>query len=154
MAQVKAVPDGYTTVTPFLNIDGAAEAIDFYKKAFGAEERSTPDGKPMRALMPDGKIMHSELKIGNAAVMISDTMMNPPTSSSLHLYVPDADAVWARATAAGAKVLMPIGDMFWGDRYGVVGDKWGNRWSIATHKEDVPESEMPKRMADAMKNRP
>ena len=154
MAQVKAVPDGYYTVTPFLNIDGAADAIEFYKKAFGAEERSGPDGQPMRALMPDGKIMHSELKIGNSAVMISDAMMSPATKSSLHLYVPDADALWARAIAAGAQIVMPIGDMFWGDRYGTLSDKWGNRWSIATHKEDVPQDEMAKRMADAAKSRP
>jgi PhnB protein len=153
MAQVKAVPDGYSTVTPFLNIDGAADAIEFYKKALGAEERSSPDGKPMRALTPDGKVMHAELRIGDSALMLSDAMMSPPTKSTMHLYVPDADALWARATAAGAEVLMPIGDMFWGDRYGVLGDKWGNRWAIATHKEDVPPSEMPKRMADAMKNR-
>jgi PhnB protein len=144
MAQVKAVPDGYGTVTPFLNINGAAEAIEFYKKAFGAEERARMPG-------PNNTIMHGEIKIGTSIVMISDAMMNPPTQASLHLYVDDADAWWKRATAAGAQVVMPIGDMFWGDRYGVLSDKWGNRWAIGQHKEDVPREEMRKRAAEAMK---
>jgi uncharacterized glyoxalase superfamily protein PhnB len=81
-------------------------------------------------------------------------MMNPATSTSIHLFVQDADAAWARATAAGAKVVMPIADMFWGDRYGVLSDKWGNRWAIATHQEDVPPEEMGMRAAEAMKNMP
>lgn len=145
MAQVRAVPEGYATVTPFLNINGAADAIDFYKKAFGAEERGRmPD--------PNGKIMHAEIKIGTSILMISDALMNPPTQSSLHLYVEDADKAWKRALDAGAQVVTPIQDQFWGDRYGVVSDKWGNRWGIATHKEDVPEAEMGKRAAEAMKN--
>jgi uncharacterized glyoxalase superfamily protein PhnB len=146
MAQVKAVPEGYATVTPFMNIRGAAEAIEFYKKAFGAEERGG------RALGPDGMIMHAEIKIGNSIVMISDAMRNAPTQSSLHLYVENADERWKRATEAGAKVEMPIANMFWGDRYGVLSDKWGNRWSIAQHLEDVPPAEMQKRMQEAMKN--
>jgi len=145
MPQVKAVPDGYHTVTPFLNVKGAAEAIDFYKKAFGAEERGG------RAPGPNNTIMHSELKIGDSTVMVADAMMGPPTQASLHLYVPDADASWKRATEAGATVVMPLADQFWGDRYGVVADRWGNRWSIATHKEDVPPAEMQKRTADAIK---
>ncbi len=147
MAEVKAIPEGYRTVTPFLNVDGASDAIAFYKKAFGAEEK-------VRMPTPDGKIMHAELDIGDSKLMISDAMMNPATTSAIHLYVKDADAAWARATAAGATVVMPIGDMFWGDRYGVLGDKWGNRWAIATHKEDVPPAEMGKRAAEAMKNMP
>ena len=147
MAQVKAVPEGYHTVTPFLNVEGANEALAFYKKAFGAEER-------VRMPTPDGKIMHSEIKIGDSIVMVSDAMMNPVTKSSIHLYVPDADVVWNRATDAGAKVEMPIADMFWGDRYGVLSDKWGNRWAVATHKEDVSSEEMKKRSEEAMKNMP
>ena len=147
MAQVKPVPEGYHTVTPFLNVDGASDALAFYKKAFGAEERFRMPG-------PDGKIMHSEIKIGDSLVMVSDAMMNAPTQSSIHLYVPDADAIWTRAVAAGAKVEQPIADQFWGDRWGVLSDKWGNRWGIATHKEDVSPEEMQKRGEEAMKNMP
>jgi uncharacterized glyoxalase superfamily protein PhnB len=147
MAEVKAIPDGYRTVTPFLNVDGANDFIAFLKKAFGAEEK-------VRMPTPDGKIMHAELKVGDSMVMVSDAMMNPATKSSVHLYVQDADAAWTRATAAGAKVVMPIADMFWGDRYGVLSDNWGNRWAIATHKEDVPPEEMGVRAAEAMKNMP
>ena len=144
MAQVKAVPEGYHTVTPFLNVNGARDAIAFYKQAFGAEERSISP-------TPDGKVMHAEVKIGDSIVMVSDAMMNPPTTSSLHLYVQDADAVWAKAVAAGCQVIMPLADQFWGDRYGVVGDKWGNRWAIATHKEDLSREEMGRRAGEAMK---
>jgi PhnB protein len=144
MAQVKAVPDGYGTVTPFLNIEGASEAIDFYKKAFGAEERNRAPG-------PNNTIMHAEIKIGNTIVMLSDAMMVPATRSGLHLYVEDVDTWWRRATAAGAEVVIPLQDQFWGDRYGVVSDKWGNRWSLASHKEDVPPAEMQKRAAEAMR---
>ncbi|HVV48389.1 MAG TPA: VOC family protein [Polyangia bacterium] len=147
MAEVKAIPEGYRTVTPFLSVNGASEAIDFYKKAFGAEERSRMSG-------PDGKLLHAELKIGDSIVMLSDAMMGQPLTAGIHLYVADADAAWARATAAGAQVVMPIADMFWGDRYGVLADKWGNKWSIATHKEDFTPEEMGARAAAAMKNMP
>jgi PhnB protein len=147
MAKVNAVPEGYRTVTPFLNVLGANDALAFYKKAFGAEER-------LRMPTPDGKIMHSEIKIGDSIVMVSDAMMNPATSSSIHLYVDDADALWSRATAAGAEVVMPIADQFWGDRYGVLKDKWGNRWAVAQHKEDVSPEEMRRRGEEAMKNMP
>jgi PhnB protein len=147
MAEVKAIPDGYRTVTPFLSVNGASDAIAFYKKAFGAEERSRMPG-------PDGKLLHGEVKIGDSIVMVADAMMGPPTTAVIHLYVADADAAWARATAAGAKIEMPIADMFWGDRYGVLSDNWGNRWSIATHKEDVAPAEMGKRAAETMKNMP
>jgi uncharacterized glyoxalase superfamily protein PhnB len=147
MAKVKAVPDGYHTVTPYLAVAGAAEALDFYKKAFGAEERSRmPD--------PSGKIMHSEIVIGDSILMVSDPMMGEATKSNVCLYVPDANATWTRATAAGCEVVLPIADQFWGDRYGVLKDKWGNRWSIAQHIEDVPPEEMGKRAAEAMKNMP
>src|SRR5207248_1041715 len=140
------VTEGYASVTPVLNIEGAAEAIEFYKKAFGAEERA-------RALGPNNTIMHAEIKIGGSIIMMSDAMKLPPTRSSCLLYVEDADASWKRALAAGAQVAMPLQDQFWGDRYGVVTDKWGNRWAIATHKEDVPRAEMDKRMAEAIRQK-
>jgi PhnB protein len=150
MAQVKAVPDGFRTVTVDLNLKGAAEAIEFYQQAFGAEEHRPPMPGP------NNTVMHAELKIGNSIVMLADAMMGPPTQSSCHLYVEDADAWWKRATAAGAQVVLAIHDAFWGDRYGVLSDRWGNRWGIATHQEDVsPEvmqrrfEEMQKRMAEA-----
>lgn len=144
MAQVKPVPEGYHTVTPFLSVNGAREAIAFFKQAFGAEERSV-------ALGPDGKIMHGEIKIGDSIVMVADAMMGPPSTTYLHLYVPDVDAQWAKATAAGCQVVMPLADQFWGDRYGTLSDKWGNRWSLATHKEDPSPDEMKRRMDEAMK---
>ena len=147
MAEVKAIPEGYRTVTPFLSVNGASEAIDFYKKAFGAEERSRMPG-------PDGKLLHAELKIGDSIVMLSDAMTGQPLTAGIHLYVADAAAAWARATAAGAKILMPLADMFWGDRYGVLADKWDNKWSIATHKEDLSPEEMGKRAGETMKNMP
>jgi PhnB protein len=147
MAKVRAIPDGYHTVTPFLSVNGASDAIAFYKKAFGAEERGRMPG-------PDGKIMHAEIKIGDSVVMVADAMMGPPTSASIHLYLDDVDAAWTRATAAGASVVMPLADQFWGDRYGVLSDKWGNRWSMATHKEDLSPEAMGKRAEEAMKNMP
>lgn len=141
----KAVPEGFTTVTPFLNITGCAEAIEFYKKAFGAEVHR-------RMPAPDGRIMHCEMRIGNAAVMLADAIRNAPTQSSIHLYVENCDEWWKRATEAGCKVEMPMADMFWGDRYGVLSDKWGNRWAIATHKEDVTDAEAQRRGDEMMKN--
>jgi hypothetical protein len=100
---------------------------------------------------PDGNVMHAELRIGNGHIMLSDALRNPPTQSSTHLAVEDAVAWWARAVAAGATVAMPLADMFWGDRYGIVTDPWGNRWSIATHTEDVAPDELRRRMDGAMK---
>ena len=141
----KPIPEGYSTVTPFLTLQNCIEAMEFYKKAFGAEERA-------RMLSPDGKVMHAELKIGNSIVMFSEAMMNPPTKSSLHIYVENCDAWWKRATEAGCKVEMPLEDAFWGDRYGVLSDKWGNRWGIATHKEDISPDEMKRRGEAFMKN--
>ena len=144
MANVKPVPEGYGTVTPFLRIKGAADAIEFYKKAFGAEERGRMPG-------PNNVVMHAEIKVGNSIIMVADAMMDPPTQSSLHLYVDDCDAAWKRATDAGCQVVRPLANEFWGDRYGVLKDKWGNHWSLATHKEDVPMAEMENRMNEAMK---
>ena len=104
--------------------------------------------------MPNGMVAHAELQLGSSKIMMSEAMMNNPTQASLHLYVEDCDALWARAIAAGCKVEMPISDQFWGDRYGVVSDPYGNRWAIATHKEDMSVEEMTKRSIEAMKNMP
>ena len=136
---VKAIPEGFRTITPFLNVNDCDQFISFLKQAFGAEERN-------RAAGPDGKIMHAEMQIGDSRLMLSDAMQHPPTQTSIWLYVSDCDAWWKRALAAGAQVKMPMADMFWGDRWGAVTDKWGNTWSLATHKEDVPPAEMDKRM--------
>lgn len=132
----------YRTLTPFLSIGGAEEALDFYKKAFGAQERARMPG-------PDGKIMHAEITIGDSVLMLSDAIRQPPSQSTLHLYVDDCDAVYERALQAGATEKMPMQDMFWGDRYGMVTDPFGNDWSIATHKEDVAPEEMARRMEAA-----
>jgi len=140
----RPVPEGFHTVTPHLVCGNAAAAIDFYKQAFGAIEID-------RMNMPDGKIGHAEIRIGDSRLMLADAFpeygSNDPltlkgTAVVIHLYVDDADAVWERATAAGAKPTMPLGDAFWGDRYGQVEDPFGHRWSIATHQRDVSMDEM------------
>jgi PhnB protein len=146
---VKAIPDGYYSLTPYLVISGAAEAIEFYKKAFGAEETLRMPG-------PGGRIMHAEVKIGNSTLMLSDENperghMSPKSrggnTSSVMFYTDDVDAVFKKAVAAGARADMPPMDMFWGDRMGNVTDPFGHSWAIATHKEDVSPEEMEKRMA-------
>lgn len=150
---VKPIPDGYHAVTPYLTIRGASAAIDFYKKAFGAEEKVRMPG-------PDGNsVMHGEIAIGGSMIMLSDEfpergVMSPthyggPTSS-LMLYVPDADAVFRQAVAAGATALMPVTDMFWGDRMGQLLDPFGHKWAIATHTLDLTADEMQKAAAAAM----
>ena len=148
----KPIPEGYHSVTPTLAVDGAAEAIEFYKRAFGARER-------MRMPGPAGKIAHAELEIGDSVVMLSDpfprSTVKPPTelggtSMSVFLYVEDVDAVVQQALDLGATVTMPVEDMFWGDRFGSVSDPFGHSWSIATHKEDVPPEEMAERAKEAM----
>jgi PhnB protein len=136
-SNVPPVPEGYTTVTPHLTIDGAAAAIDFYARAFGAVEIYRMPG-------PDGKLMHADLRIGNAIVMVNDPMPGQPTPQgpsvvTIHLYVEDADATFAQATAAGAQTVMPLTDMPWGDRYGIVADPFGLTWAVATRKETVSE---------------
>ncbi len=135
----------YHTVTPFLSIKGAEKAIDFYKQAFGAHERARMPG-------PEGTIMHAELVIGDSTIMLSDAIMGPATRAALHVYVPDCDTLFERAISAGGTVKMPMADMFWGDRYGQLEDPFGNLWSIATHKEDVPAKEMERRAAEAAQN--
>lgn len=151
MRPVKPVPDGYHTVTPMLAIRGAAAAIEFYKKALGAEELFRMPG-------PGDAVLHAELRIGDSIVMLGDEAPEmgspaPPslggTPVSLMLYVPDVDASFARATAAGCTALMPPTDMFWGDRFGKLQDPFGHQWAMATHKEDVPPEEMARRMAEA-----
>jgi PhnB protein len=149
---VKPVPDGYHTVTPYLAVDDAAEAIEYYKKAFGAKER-------VRMEAPGGKVGHAELEIGDSLVMLSDPFpqasTRPPkelggTSVSVFMYVTDVDAVVKQAVDAGARVTMEVADQFWGDRFGSVQDPFGHLWSIATHVEDVPPEEMAERAKAAM----
>ncbi len=139
---VKAIPDDYHAVTPFLTVDGAGKLIDFMKEAFGAQER-------MRMPMPDGKVAHAELTIGDSVIMVSDA--TPEFSAmpgSIHLYVEDCDATFKKAVAAGARSQMEPKDQFYGDRSANVTDPAGNRWSIATHIEDVGEEDMMKRMSE------
>ena len=134
----KPIPDGAHTITPILNLQGAAEAVDFYERAFGAEEIRRVD-------MPGRGVGHVALKIGSSQLIIEEAVRNPPTHSAFLLYFEDVDAVWARATAAGASVIAPLSTMFWGDRWGLLGDRWGNRWGLATHVEDVPAEELARR---------
>ncbi len=146
--RVSAIPKPYHTVTPGLSVRGAAEAIAFYKKAFGAQEK-------LRMPTPDGqRIMHAELKIGDSIVFVGDEVPDmgcrSPQSlggstAALHLYVRDVDAAFKRAVEAGAQVRMPVSDMFWGDRYGRVADPFGHEWGLATHKEDLKPAEIAKR---------
>jgi PhnB protein len=138
---VKAVPDGYHTVTPFLNVKGLPKLIDFLKAAFGAEEI-------MRMPGPDGSAVHAEINIGNSRIMLGEIMQqNQPSSSYFYVYVNDADAAYKRALGAGASTVSEPTDQFWGDRMGTLKDPFGNTWSVATHKEDVSPEEMAKRMA-------
>lgn len=148
MATVKPVPDDMHTVTPHLICAGAADAIEFYKKAFNAVEGGRLPG-------PDGRLMHALIRIEGSAVMLVDEMpewgaFGPKSlkgsSVTMHIYVPDADAFFARAVAAGAKVIMPLEDMFWGDRYGKLEDPFGHHWSIATHKRDLSSAEITEAM--------
>jgi PhnB protein len=149
MAKVKHIPDGYHTINPYLSIKGAAAAIEFYKKAFGATEA-------MRIAQPDGRIGHAELQIGDSRVMLADEFPEMDFRSPLsiggspvhiHMYVERVDDVVSRAVAAGAKVVRPVQDQFYGDRTGTVADPYGHAWHVATHTEDVPADEMQKRAA-------
>ena len=152
MSPVKPIPEGHHTITPSLTVKGAAQAIEFYQKAFGATEKSRFPG-------PDGLIMHAEIKIGDSALFLVDEspMMGNKgplslggNATTIQLYVEDCDAVFNRAVAAGAKVLMPIADQFWGDRYGIVTDPFGHKWAIATRIEDLSTQEMEKRGREFM----
>jgi PhnB protein len=145
------IPEGMHTVTPHLVCAGAAEAIEFYKKAFNATETARMPG-------PNGKLIHAAVRIGGSTVMLVDEMpeygsLGPKSLKGspvvVHLYVEDADAVVKRAAEAGAKVTMPVAEMFWGDRYGQIEDPFGHRWSVATHVRDVSPEEMRKAMKSA-----
>lgn len=148
---VSPIPDGFHTVTPYLVVKDAAKAIEFYKKAFGAEEIVRMPG-------PDGKVMHAELRIGTSMVMLGDEHPDygatGPTGeqryASFHLYVPNADAAFKRAIDCGCTMKVPLMDMFWGDRFGKLVDPFGHHWSIATHVEDVSPEECARRAATAM----
>ena len=153
----KPIPDGYHTITPYLTVKGAAAAIDFYTRAFGAEEVS-------RHIGPDGKsVMHAELKIGDSIFMLSDEFPGAgcrspqslgATTMNMHFYVNDVDAAFDRAVKAGATALMPVADMFWGDRYGKLRDPNGHEWGIATHKLDLTPEEMAKAAQAAFSQMP
>jgi PhnB protein len=151
---VKPIPQGYEGVTPYLIIDGAAQALDFYKKAFGAVEL-------FRMPAPAGRIGHAEIKIGSGVVMLADEYgemgyKNPKayggTPVSLMFYTEDVDAVFKRAIAAGAKELRPVTDQFYGDRAGTLADPFGHVWTVATHKEDLSPEELNKRMEAMQKS--
>ena len=145
-ATVKPIPQGYHTATPYLRCRGANEAIEFYKKAFGAEELLRMPG-------PDGKLMHGEIRIGDSIIMLGEEneqwgtrspLLTNGNPGSLHLYVEDADAAFERALEAGAKVRYPLEDAFWGDRYGKVTDPFGHEWGLATRIKDMTPAEMAK----------
>jgi PhnB protein len=149
MAAVKPIPDNYPRVTAYLAIDGAGDAIDFYKKIFGAEERFRMPG-------PDGRIGHAEIQIGDSVIMMADASpdmdFNDPkklggTPVTLTVYVEDVDKTFKNALKAGAKETQPVEDKFYGDRAGAFDDPWGHRWNVMSHVEDVSPEEMNKRMA-------
>ncbi len=145
---VHHIPEGYNSITPYLIIKGAAQAIDFYKNVFGATEI-------MRMAQPGGRIGHAELKIGNSHIMLADEFPEMDhrsplsyggSSVSILVYVEDVDAIVDRAVAAGAKIIKPVKDQFYGDRSGFIQDPFGHLWGVATHKEDVSPQEMQERM--------
>jgi uncharacterized glyoxalase superfamily protein PhnB len=149
--KVNPIPEGFNSVTPHIVVKGAKAAMEFYKKAFGAEE-------VMCIPAPDGSVMHAEIQLGNSRVMIAEEnpQMGCQSPKSLggspitvHLYVNDVDSVVNQAVKAGATSVMPITDMFWGDRYGMVTDPFGHKWSVATHTEDLTPEQIGERMAKA-----
>jgi PhnB protein len=152
MSKVPYIPEGYNAVTPYLIIKGAAQAIEYYKKVFGATVAVRMDG-------PDGRIGHAELKIGNSHIMLADEHPEMGHRSplsvgdspvSMLVYVEDVDAAVERAVAAGAKILKPVKDQFYGDRSGFIQDPFGHLWGVATHIEDVTPEQMKERMAKMM----
>jgi PhnB protein len=152
MANVKPIPDGYPQVTPYLNVDGASAAIDFYCKVFGATER-------MRMPAPGDRIGHAELEIGDSIIMLADEhpemgIRGPQAIGgspvTIHVYVDDVDGVFELAVKEGATATRQVENQFYGDRSGQFEDPFGHRWSVATHVEDVPPDEMAKRMTEAM----
>ena len=152
MSAVKPIPDGYNSVIPYLHIKGAAQALEFYKSAFGAKEVVRMPG-------PGGQVMHAELKIGDSMIMLSDEhpqmgALGPQsvggTPVTLHLYVENVDAVVQKAVAAGATLDQPVKDQFYGDRSGLLTDPFGHKWHVATHIEDVSPEDLKVRAAAAM----
>jgi PhnB protein len=150
----KPIPDGYRTATPYLIIKGAADAIEFYKRAFGATEL-------LRMADPQGRVGHAEIKIGDSVIMLADEhpamgYRGPRSlggsSVSILLYLEDVDAVFERAVTAGAKAQRPVADQFYGDRSGTLEDPFGHVWTVATHVEDVSPEEMQRRAEAAMKS--
>lgn len=152
MSAVKPIPDGYRQVTPYLIVDGAARALDFYAKAFGAVER-------MRMAAPGGKVGHAEIQVGDSVVMLADE--HPEMNArgpqafggspvSIHLYVADVDATVKAAVAAGATMIRPVQNQFYGDRSGTLEDPFGHHWHVSTHVEDVPQEELARRAAAQM----
>ena len=148
----KPIPEGYHTLTTYLSVDNASEAIEWYKGAFGAKERVRMDG-------PEGTIGHAELQIGDSLIMLADpfpqSQTRPPTelggtTAGVFMYVEDVDSVVQKAVDAGAITTMEVADQFWGDRFGSVKDPFGHSWSIATHVEDVPPEKMAERAKEAM----
>jgi len=148
MADVKPIPDGYHSLTPYLVIDGAAAAMEYYKKAFGATE--------LFRMEHGGKIGHAEMKIGNSPLMLADSFAeqgqkDPKTLGGspvgLMIYVDDVDTIYPQAIAAGGKEVKPLQDQFYGDRSGTLTDPFGHVWTVATHKEDVTPEEIDKRLA-------
>jgi PhnB protein len=142
----KAIPEGYHSITPYLIVNGAAKALEFYRKAFGAEET-------VRMPMPDGRVGHAEMRIGDSMFMLADEfpdrdIRGPRGTPPVHfvIYCEDVDTVLKRAMAAGAKELRPVQNQFYGDRSGMVTDPFGHQWTVATHVEDVPPEEMKRRM--------
>ncbi len=144
VSPVRPVPDGFRTITPYLVCAGAAAALEFYTRAFGAVET-------LRLQAPDGRLIHAACRIGDSMLMLNDEFpemgaLGPKarqgTPVTLHLFVPDVDAAFARAVAAGATVVVPVQDMFWGDRYGLIEDPFGHRWSLATRRRDLSSEEL------------
>ncbi len=157
MSKVKAIPDGFHTLTPHLTVRNAKEALEFYKNAFGAQIGNV-------AHMPDGKVMHASLRIGDSQLMLNDEMpeygaLSPLSAGgnspvTIHIYTENVDEAFNRAVSAGAKVQMPLMDQFWGDRYGLVTDPYGHKWSIAAHVKDMSPEEMDRAMKEAMAKMP
>jgi len=150
--QVKAVPPGFHTLTPHLTVRNAEQALEFYKNAFGAEVLHV-------AHMPDGKVMHASLRIGDSMLMLNDEFpdhgaLSPLSTGgsavTIHIYTDNVDAAFNRAVSAGAQVKMPLADQFWGDRYGVVADPFGHKWSLGAHIKDMSPEEMQREMDRAM----
>lgn len=159
-AKARPIPEGFHSITPHLTVRDAVKMIEFYKKAFGAKEIEVKK-------MPDGKVMHAKIKIGDTFVMLNDEFpdmggscasLSPlalkGVSCTLNLYVEDADFVWKQAIAAGATEAMPMADMFWGDRYGLLTDPSGHRWAITTHKEDLTPEQIDKRAMEFFSKNP